>query len=320
MDYLQAISGLVLLIITGDLLVRGSVSLAQRMGVSPMVIGLTIIAFGTSAPELVVAIDAVITGAPSLALGNVVGSNIANVLLVLGVPALVAPILCNTPRLGRNFSIMAAVTVIYTIIALLGDFTWMEGILLLIMLMGFLYYSATRSKSPTVEISSTTPSDDTENNQDEEPDSTPKAIIFTLVGLAGLAFGADLLVQGAVQIASNLGVSEAIIGLTLVAIGTSLPELVTTITAAARGHSDVAIGNVIGSNIFNLLAITGISSLFGTIPVPDSFRALDLWVMLASVIILIPFIAFRMNIARVAGLVMLGGYIGYMTYIAQKAL
>lgn len=316
MDYIQAIGGLILLIVAGDMLVRGGVSLAQRLGISPMVIGLTIIAFGTSAPELMVGIDAVLKGAPTLALGNVVGSNIANILLVLGVPALIAPIACNAPRIGRNFMIMAAITVLFIMMAQAGSFQWIQGLVLLAILTTFLYYSATRSKLKPEGVD---PLEELDGLEDG-PDSMPKSIIYTIIGLFGLAAGAEFLVTGSVSIARGLGVSEALIGLTLVAIGTSLPELVTSITAAKRGHSDVAVGNVIGSNIFNLLAIIGFSSLFGEIPVTENFKKVDLWVMLVSVIALAPFCALKTRVKKTAGIFMLVGYAAYILYLAQSVL
>ncbi|WND01633.1 calcium/sodium antiporter [Temperatibacter marinus] len=316
MDYVQAIAGLVVLIIAGDILVRGGVSLARRYDISPMVIGLTIIAFGTSAPELMVGIDAVLNDAAGLALGNVVGSNIANVLLVIGVPALIAPIACNAPRLGRNYFIMAAVTLIFIMMAQTGNFKWPQGMILLALLATFLYYSATRSKQCSESIDPLTEIDGLE----DEPDSVTKASFFTIIGLIGLAFGADLLVTGSVSIARELDVSEEVIGLTMVAIGTSLPELVTSVTAALRGHSDVAVGNVIGSNIFNLLAIIGVSSLFGEIPVSNNAKQVDLWVMLASVIALAPFIALKTKVKKTAGIMMLFGYTAYIFHLAQSSL
>lgn len=337
MDYIQAIAGLVILIITGDMLVRGGVSMARRLGISPMVIGLTIIAFGTSAPELVVGIDAVLNGAPTLALGNVVGSNIANILLVIGLPALIAPIACNAPRVGRNFMIMAAVSFIFVMMAQNTSFAWPQGLVLLTMLSAFLYYSATRCRQSVAiegvgdcsgtETDSTAKTKEGETCESEDfsdieaiegkPDSMTKAAIYTVIGLIGLTLGADLLVKGAVSIAQGLAIDEAIIGLTLVALGTSLPELVTSVTAAIRGHSDVAVGNVIGSNIFNLLAIIGVSSLFGEIPVLQQFKQVDLWVMLATVIAVAPFIALKTKIRKKTGILMLLGYGAYIFYLAQ---
>jgi cation:H+ antiporter len=312
MAYIQVIAGLVLLVFAGDFLVRGSVSLAQRAGISKLVIGLTVVAFGTSAPELVVGIDAVLKGAPTLALGNVVGSNIANVLLVVGLPAIIAPMTCDAPRLGRNLLIMLVATGLFIGLAHSGSFGWQEGVILVTFLALFLLYSAMRAKAqPCPELGEI-------EGMQETPDSYGLAAVLVLGGLIGLGIGADLLVVGSVEIARNFGVSEAVIGLTLVALGTSLPELVTAMVAAVRGHCDVAVGNVIGSNIFNLLGIMGITAMVGTVPVPPSFLEVDLWVMLAAALILVPFCRLRSKVGKLSGVTLVGLYIAYMIYLAHS--
>ncbi|NVJ69135.1 MAG: calcium/sodium antiporter [Alphaproteobacteria bacterium] len=316
MAYIQVVAGLVLLVVAGDYLVRGSVSLARRAGVSKLIIGLTIVAFGTSAPELVVGVDAVLTGAPTLALGNVVGSNIANVLLVVGLPAIISPMVCSSPRLGRNLMFMLAATVLFIGMAFTGTFEWQQGVILLAFLSLFIGYSISRRKACPIEAAAEMAEMD---ELQHKPDSYRVASIMVLGGLIGLIFGADLLVVGSVDIARNFGVSEAVIGLTLVALGTSLPELITALVAAVRGHCEVAVGNVIGSNIFNLLSIIGITSIVGPIPVPDSFLNVDLWVMLASSLFLVPFIRPNSHVGKVAGIVMVLLYIGYIVYLAQSA-
>lgn len=316
MAYIQVVAGLVLLVVAGDYLVRGSVSLARRAGVSKLIIGLTIVAFGTSAPELVVGVDAVLTGAPTLALGNVVGSNIANVLLVVGLPAIISPMVCSSPRLGRNLMFMLASTVLFIGMAFTGIFEWQQGVILLAFLSLFIGYSISRRKACPIEAAAEMAEMD---ELQHKPDSYRVASIMVLGGLIGLIFGADLLVVGSVDIARDFGVSEAVIGLTLVALGTSLPELITALVAAVRGHCEVAVGNVIGSNIFNLLSIIGITSIVGPIPVPDSFLNVDLWVMLASSLFLVPFIRPNSHVGKVAGIVMVLLYIGYIVYLAQSA-
>jgi cation:H+ antiporter len=314
MAYLQVIAGLVLLVFAGDYLVRGAVSLAQRAGISKLIIGLTVVAFGTSAPELVVGIDAVLKGSPTLALGNVVGSNIANVLLVVGLPAIVAPMACDAPRLGRNLMIMLVASALFVGLAHNGSFTWKEGSILFAFLIMFLVYSGMRAKHGPCPIEV---QEEFEEIQ-ETPDSYKLAAIMLIGGLAGLAVGADWLVLGAQDIARDFGVSEAVIGLTLVALGTSLPELVTAMVAAVRGHCDVAVGNVIGSNIFNLLGIMGITSMVGNVPVPQSFIDVDLWVMLGTSALLIPFCKLRSKIGKVSGVALFTMYIGYMVYLAHS--
>lgn len=315
MAYIQVVAGLVLLVFAGDFLVRGAVSLAQRAGISTLIIGLTVVAFGTSAPELVVGIDAVLTGAPTLALGNVVGSNIANVLLVVGLPALIAPMTCTAPRLGRNLMIMLVATALFIGLAHGGSMGRQEGIILLAFLTLFLTYSGMRAKTATC---GEMLCEDDADIQDA-PDSYMLSSALVVGGLIGLGIGADLLVKGAVEVAVSFGVSEALIGLTLVALGTSLPELVTALVAAVRGHCDVAVGNVIGSNIFNLLGIMGVTSMIGDVPVPQSFLNVDLWVMLAAAMLLIPFCTMRSRVGKAAGATMITLYIGYIVYLAHSA-
>jgi len=316
MAYIQVVAGLVLLVFAGDYLVRGSVSLAQRAGLSKLVIGLTIVAFGTSAPELVVGVDAVLKDAPTLALGNVVGSNIANALLVVGLPAIIAPMTCAAPRLGRNLLIMLAASVIFVAMAFEGSFGWQQGVILLTLLVLFLLYSAMRRKACPAQAAAEMEEMEELN---QKPDSYPLASLFVVLGLAGLMLGADLLVVGSVEIARDFGVSEAVIGLTLVALGTSLPELVTALMAAIRGHCDVAVGNVIGSNIFNTLGIMGVASMVGDIPVPDSFMRVDVWVMLGASLLLVPFVRMRSHVGKLSGVAMVSLYVGYMVYLAHSS-
>lgn len=315
MAYLEVIAGIILLVVAGDFLVRGSVSLAHKAGVSTLIIGLTIVAFGTSAPELVVGVDAVLKGSPTLALGNIVGSNIANSLLVVGLPAMIAPMTCDAPRLGRNLVMMLVATGIFIIFGMDGSYSWINGLILVGFLGLFLTYSGKRAKRCPSELDGL---DEIEAIQ-EHPISYKKSWIMVIGGIAGLAIGADLLVVGSIELARAYGVSEALIGLTLIALGTSLPELVTAMVAAVRGHCDVAVGNVIGSNIFNVLGIMGVSSMVGTIPVPDSFLQFDMWVMLGAALLLVPFIRLRSQVGKVSGLVMVSLYVGYIAHLASSA-
>lgn len=315
MAYLEVVTGIVLLVVAGDFLVRGAVSLAHRAGVSTLIIGLTIVAFGTSAPELVVGVDAVLKGSPTLALGNIVGSNIANSLLVVGLPAIIAPMTCDAPRLGRNLMMMVGATLIFIWFAQSGTFTASNGLLLLVLLAMFLTYSGMRAKKCPTELEGL----DEITEIEEHPIPYRKSWAMVIGGLIGLALGADLLVIGSIELARAFGVSEALIGLTLIALGTSLPELVTAMVAAIRGHCDVAVGNVVGSNIFNILAIMGVSSMVGDIPVPDSFLAVDIWVMLGAALLLIPFTRLRSQLGKMSGFVMVALYIGYMVHLAHSA-
>lgn len=315
MAYVYVIVGLVLLVGGGDVLVRGAVSLAYRLGVTPLVIGLTVVAFGTSAPELLVGVQAALVGAPTLALGNVVGSNIANVLLVVGVPALIFPIVCKEPGLRRNVIIMLGATAFFILLCYTGVLDRWRGALLFAGLLAFLGYSFWRAKhEPGME-----PTDisDVEGVPDK-PYGVGFACLMIGGGLAALVLGADTLVDGSVTIARTFGVSEALIGLTLVAIGTSLPELVTSVMAAVHRHGGIAVGNVVGSNIFNLLGIMGVTAMVAPVPVPDSFLNFDLWVMAGSSLLLLPFVMKRATIGIVSGLGLLacyGGYLALLTWI-----
>lgn len=315
MAYLEVVAGIVLLVVAGDFLVRGAVSLAHKAGVSALVIGLTIVSIGTSAPELVVGIDAVLEGSPTLALGNIVGSNIANSLLVVGLPAIIAPMVCDAPRLGRNISIMIGATLVFIWFALDGAITFGNGAMLAGLLVIFLFYSGMRAKKCPSELDGI----DEITEVAEHPIPYRKSWAMVIGGLFGLTFGADLLVNGSIELARTYGVSEALIGLTLVALGTSLPELVTAMVAAVRGHCDVAVGNVIGSNLFNILGIMGVSSMVGTIPVPDSFLNVDIWVMLGASLLIIPFTKYRAQLGKLAGFAMVALYVAYMVHLAHSA-
>lgn len=309
----QALSGLFLLIVAGDILVRGSVAIADRLKVPPLLIGLTIVAFGTSAPELFVSVDAVLRGAAPLALGNVVGSNIANALLVVGLPAVIAPLTCSAPRLNRNMLIMIGSSIVFIALGLSGSYGRPQGLILLAGLAAFLVYSGRRAaRNPEA-------AEDILDFQEEIGEVRGRlwlAILMVGGGIIGLVYGADLLVGGSVAIATRLGVSEAVIGLTLVALGTSLPELATSIAAALRCHCDVALGNVIGSNIFNVLGIMGVASSVGTVPVPGGFLVVDFWVMLGASLIILPFTLRRVAIGRLAGVLLVGLYCAYVGWLA----
>lgn len=313
--FFQLLGGLVLLIYAGDALVRGAVSMSRRLNIPPMIVGLTVVAFGTSAPELVVGLDAVLTGVPTLALGNVVGSNIANIWLVVGLPALLAPMICHAEKCRRNMLIMVAVTLLFIGLAFTGEFNLWTSFILLGALGIFLYFSTTKkSKGGTYEEIL-----EEIDGLPVQPDPFRLCGVLILSGIVGLSIGAHFFVLGAVDLAKMLGVSEAVIGLTLVALGTSIPELVTAIAASMRRHCDVAIGNVLGSNVFNLLAIIGISSLFGKIPVPDGFLEFDLWVMLFAALTFLPFAFFGKNVGRFSGLIFCGLYIGYIILLSAGA-
>ena len=302
--------GLIILLLGGDYLVRGAVSLALRYGVSPLVVSLTIVALGTSAPELLIGVDSVLAGVPDIAFGNVVGSNIANVLLVLGVPALIAPMDAPEKGSGRTFLFMIVASVLLIVLSFIRPLGITEGIVLLVLFAMFLFDTFQLARSGRQP-----PPDDVDEADVTMP--MPKLVLFILGGIIALPIGADLLVDGAIDIAKASGVSEAVIGLTIVAIGTSLPELATTVAAAYRRESAVAIGNVIGSNLFNILAIMGAASLFGTLPVPDGFLKLDLWVMLFAALALWPTVSFNVGLTRIWGIAFLVLYGVYISVIVH---
>ena len=306
MDLIYAALGLVILLLAGDALVRGAVNLALRLGIPALIVSLTIVSLGTSAPELVIGVDAVLTGAAGLAIGNVVGSNTANVLLVLGLPAMVAAILCSATNTGRSYVYMLAATALFIAACFLGPITWVHGLVLLAAL-ALIIGDQIRDARAHMRAGNGVAVEGADPSM-----RAWKITMYLVLGLVGLPVGANLFVTSAVNIATALNVSEEVIGLTLVAVGTSLPELATTVVAAMRRQAEVALGNVIGSNIFNLLAIVGVASLFGSIPVEAKFLTRDLWVMLGASLLLAPFVLWRLDITRTVGA---GLTIAYFIYV-----
>ncbi len=312
-DIGAVLGGLVLLFLGGEGLVRGSVALAERFGLSKLLIGLTIVAFGTSAPELVVAVDAALNDSPEIALGNVVGSNIANVMLILGIAVLIAPIV-SQKRTGMRDALVAGLVSLALFGLVQGDVIGtVEGAVLLFALLVYLvatYWLESRETG-----GSTTFEQETEEFESPLLQRTWVLPIFIIGGIGALVFGADLLVTGSVSIARSLGVSDAVIGLSLVAIGTSLPELATAVVAAYKRHTDVVLGNVIGSNIFNILAILGVTAIIQPVAVSDRFRELDTLVMVGSAFVLIVLLFAAKRIGRLIGTGLLVGYAAYMTVL-----
>ena len=307
MDFVYAGLGLVILLLAGDSLVRGAVNLSLRLGVPALIVSLTIVAFGTSAPELLISISAIMEGAPGIALGNVVGSNTANVLMVLGVPALIAAMNMENCDTRKSYTMMLVATLLFIALCFMGPITWWHG---LILLAGLAVMLGDQLREALAHRRAGEGEDDVEG---ADPSMAGwKIAVFLVLGLVGLPLGADLLVNGATNIARSFGVTETVIGLTLVAIGTSLPELATTVVAAFRRQADVAMGNVIGSNMFNLLAIIGISALVGPIPVAGQFLTFDLWVMLGASLILAPFVFLRWTMTRSWGIALVAAYGAYL--------
>jgi cation:H+ antiporter len=315
MEFLVAALGLGILLLAGDALVRGAVNLSLRLGVPALLVSLTIVAFGTSAPELLIAIQAVLEDAPGIALGNVVGSNTANVLLVLGVPAVIAGIDTHKTDVRRSYWMMLAGSALFILLAFLGPFHIWHALVLLAALAGVLGWQARSA------IAHHRAGEEDELDEIEGVDPKMrgwKIALYLVVGLVGLPLGADLLVGSSTEIARMFGISETVIGLTLVAIGTSLPELATSVAAAFRKQADVALGNVVGSNMFNLLAIIGIASFFGEIPVAREFLVFDLWVMLAASVVLAPFVLRGRRMSKRWGAAFLALYAAYLVAVVTE--
>lgn len=314
MDWVYTAIGLVLLILAGDALVKGAVNSALRLGVPALIVSLTVVAFGTSAPELLISIQSVLDDVPGIAIGNVVGSNIANVLLVLGIPALIATLHTSECDTRASFLQMIGATALFIALGAFGVITWVSGVILLAALAAMLWHAAREVKRH--KATCVAAPDDDEEVEGADPDMPwTKIIFFLVVGLVGLPLGANLLVESASSIARHYGVSETVIGLTLVAVGTSLPELATTVMAAIRRQADVALGNVIGSNMFNLLGIIGVASFFGDIPVDPQFLKLDFWVMAAAALLLVPFVYLRQDISKIWGLGLVALYGVYLVVL-----
>jgi cation:H+ antiporter len=307
--YLLSLGGFVLLFGGGEWLVRGAVIVARRFGISPLLIGMTVVAFCTSAPELMVSVSAALEGRAAISVGNVVGSNIANILLILGASSLVAPIVFKPAELRRDTAVMLGSTVLLVALALTGDIGRASGALMVFLLLLYIVYSY-RS-----EAAGLSPAAELHEHEAEEFDSTPqqmwRGVFYLAGGLGALVLGSRWLIDGASAIAETFGVPEAVVGLTIVAVGTSLPELATSLVAAVRGHSDVAVGNVVGSNIFNVLSILGITAIITPIPVVEQIARFDVWVMLGATVLLVPFLVRSGRIGRRAGMVSLALYIGY---------
>ncbi len=299
MTYLLFILGLAGLFFGGEFLVRGASAIARSFRLSPMVIGLTIVGFGTSAPEMLVSVQAALAGSPAIAIGNVVGSNIANILLILGISAVIAPLIIPVRKLWRDLGFMLLATAVIWVMLLDGNVTRLDGLLLILGLVVFLAVAFLTGK---VE-----PEEDTSGDMPQW-----KAWAYTLGGLVVLVIGARLLVDGATEIARGFGVSEAVIGLTIVAVGTSLPELATSVVAAIRKQTEIAVGNIVGSNIFNIFGILGTTALIAPIPSEARFAMVDMpWAAAAAIGLTV--LAFLLGgLPRIAGALLLATYGGYL--------
>ncbi len=322
MTYLLFFAGLAALIVGADVLVRGASRLALSLGISPLVVGLTVVAFGTSAPEVAVSVGAVLDGKTGLALGNVVGSNIFNVLFILGLSALIVPLVVNIQLIRQEVPIMLGASLLLLLLSLDGLLSWNDGVLLMILLAAYTVFLVVQSRRESQAAQD-------EYTQEFAP-TTPAPwlariwvqLLLIAAGLALLVLGSDWLVQAAVLIAKAMGVSDLVIALTIIAAGTSMPEVATSIVAAIKGERDIAVGNVVGSNIFNALGCMGIASLVSGsagLVVPPAVMSFDLWVMAAVALACVPMFITGQLIARWEGALFLGYYAAYVAYLVLAA-
>ncbi len=313
MAYINVVAGLLLLVLGGELLVRGAVATARHFRVSPVVIGLTLVGFGTSTPELVTSLEAALLGTPGIAVGNVVGSNTANILLILGIAALIAPIAVDRRTLIRDGTVLVLAALACAGAVMTGEVGRATGAVLVVLLtayVGWTYLTQRSTASPSEEAGGLVPK--------PAPSTVGRALAVLAAGLALTILGADRLVAGAIDLARAWRVSEVVIGVTIVAVGTSLPELVTSVTAALRRQSDIAIGNIIGSNIFNVLGILGVTALVEPMAVPPAIADLDIWAMLAATAALVLFASTGGRLSRGEGGVLLLGYAAYLGILAGQ--
>jgi len=324
--FLLLAGGLLLLILGGEFLVRGAVRLAERFGMSPLLIGLTLVGFGTSTPELVTSVQAAIAGSPGIAVGNIVGSNVANILLILGVSALISPVKVGPSALRRDGVIVLVTAVIFAAVAAFWRLDRLVGMVFLLGLVAYLMYAYRQEKMATaVEQKGHTAAFEKGEAHAEVVDHTHRSHArsaakdialsgaIAIGGLGLVVIGGDLLVSGAIRLARGFGIAESVIGLTIVAVGTSMPELVTSVVAAFRKHSDVALGNVLGSNIYNTLGIGGVTAVMSPTDVPVQIIRFDNPVMVGVSVALLVFAWTGNRIGRREGGLLL---LGYATYVA----
>lgn len=322
--WLPLLGGLVLLVAGGDLLVRGAVQVASRLGVSPLVIGLTLVGFGTSTPELVTSVQAALIGAPGIAYGNIVGSNIANILLIVGASAILYPIVVTSAALRRDGMVMVAVAVVFAALAVVMPMERWLGAAFVLALATYVYVAFRQERQVGAVADHGAVYQRSEALQGADPGTAPDArakgsillpVLVAVTGLTVVVVGGSLLVDGAVTIARSFGISETVIGLTIVAVGTSLPELVTSVLAAIRRQTDVAFGNIVGSNIYNILGIGGFTALIAPGAVPAEIARFDTLVMIGVSVLLVAFAWTGLRIGRREGGLLLLGYVAYVFLI-----
>ncbi len=307
----QSLGGIALLVVGGEALVRGAVTVARQLRLSPLFIGIALVGFGSSMPEFITSLRAALIGAPGITVGNIIGSNISNILLIAGLAAVVWPIKTNPEAFRRDAPVLIAATMVGATVILMGGVGRLVAAAMIGLLLTYLYITYVaerRSSNHAAQLHIA----EAEALSIARPLGLAPAIGLTVLGFIGLLIGANLLVSGAIDVAQRFGLSETIIGVTLVALGTSMPELAVSAVAAYRRQSDLAIGNVIGSNIFNLLGVLGFTAIISPIVVPAEARQIDLWVMLFVTALLIAFSMSGWRLSRREGAILLTGYVLYV--------
>jgi cation:H+ antiporter len=327
-DAALLLGGFVSLVIGGELLVRGAVAVAEKLGMSPLLIGLTLVGLGTSAPELVTSVQAALAGSPGIAIGNIVGSSISNILLILGLSALITPMAVQSKALRRDGVAVVVSALLFAIISYFGNLDRITGSIFVILLAGYLIYAYRQEKAPAAaseghtsafekaeafgELHDSVIGHRAEAEMRAERTGILLSLLIALVGLAVVVLGGKLLVDGAIGIARSYGMTETVIGLTIVAVGTSMPEFVTSVVAAMRKHADVALGNIMGSNLYNILGIGGATGLIQPTSVPSEIATFDNLVMVAASVAMFAFAWRGYRISRIEGAILLMGYVAYI--------
>lgn len=310
-DALLILTGLILLYFGGEGLVRGTVSLASGLGLSKLLVSAVVIGFGTSMPEMTVSLEAALLGSPDIAVGNVIGSNIANILLIVGVSSVISPIATRGMLVNREIWVMLAAGLGFSVLCLIGTINFFSGLILFLALIIYVFWTYKQDKIQQAEKAQS-------NRKDPVSQfklNMPKSMIYSIVGLILLISGAYILVEGAVSLARTFAISEAVIGLTVVAIGTSIPELATSIVAGYHKHNDVIIGNVLGTNIFNIFFILGVISMVSPIPIGEQIARYDIWFMLCVFISFGIYLLLKLPLNRLIGSFMLLIYGLYITWL-----
>ncbi len=306
-DVLYLVGGLVALVASGEYLVRGAVGIAQKLNVAPMVIGLTVVAFGTSAPELLVSLNAAYAGTPEIAIGNVVGSNIANISFILGITAIIFPLAVERGTLRTDWPVMMFGTILTFFFMWDLEIQRWEGLTLFALLIVFvsvLVRKALKNRGNNVP----------DEYEETKGNSMALYLLIVVGGLVGMYFGSEYMLEGAVGIADRAGMSKHVIGVTIVAVGTSVPELVTSIVASLKKQTDISVGNLLGSNIFNLGAVIGLTGTIKPIPVDQQVMAFDMWVVAGVSFVLLPLLLHKFKVHRWKGVMLLLAYLGYVGY------